>query len=112
MIIATCCTAFAASSARADDFLSGAGTISCGIYLDARGSPEKNTATANLFSSWAQGYLSAKNIAGLERNPRVAKALPDSPTILVYLDKYCRDNPLSALVYGVGALYNDLPSYK
>ncbi|MFC4526358.1 hypothetical protein ISN76_13200 [Dyella halodurans] len=82
----------------------GVGTLSCGKYVSL--SPDKTY--ADMFISWSQGYLSARNDSEQSRN-RPMRALPDGETIKIYLDKYCRDHPLSYPFLGVNQMFGELP---
>jgi hypothetical protein len=86
--------------------LSGAGTISCGQYLEF--SSEKEL--SKMVGTWTQGFLSGMNLAGASSANRSFVILPDSPSIKVYLDKYCREHPLESPVKGAIQLFMELRS--
>lgn len=88
--------------------LSGAGTTSCGKYL-ARG---EDKTFDRLFVSWAQGFLSGMNMATYRLINTPFLALPDGDSIIAYLDKYCRDNPLKSPVEGAIQLFGELRPAK
>lgn len=82
----------------------GAGTVSCGKYLELRRANDRGQEFQVL--AWADGFISGHN-----RNTLVADQVRgkiDDETILAYLDKYCRDNPLHDLVKGVVSLVDEL----
>lgn len=84
--------------------LAGIGTASCGKYI-----ADKSIAgVENMLVSWVQGYLSGMNVAenAITKEPFVL--LPDSDSIALYIDKYCRDNPLESPIGGAIQLYHDL----
>lgn len=83
--------------------IAGFGATSCGEYLQGRSF--SNSQMNDNFSSWLQGYLSGVNIS---RQDRKYVNLPDAPSILAYMDKYCRDNPLKIVLEGANTLYRDL----
>jgi len=93
---------FAQSSAG--QALSGAGTASCGQYIEH--SADKDI--SDLFVSWAQGFLSGMNVADHAATNRGFVILPDSASIKAYLDKYCRENPLESPVKGTILLFKEL----
>lgn len=88
--------------------ISGAGTMSCGKYVSL--STDKDL--ANIFETWAQGFLSGINFAEHGHNGNRWKALPDADTIKLYLDKYCKDNPLGHPYEGLVQLIAELRYYK
>ncbi len=83
----------------------GAGTTSCGKYLEDITDDEFST----IYVSWTQGFLSGMNLAD-----RMAKkefvSIPDERSIKAYLDKFCRDNPLETPFEGSIHLYRELRS--
>lgn len=88
--------------------LSGAGTSSCGKYL--RHTNDNYVST--LYVTWAQGFLSGMNLANNAFAKKEFVTLPDGDSIKAYLDKYCRDNPLSLPVKGLVALFNKLQNQQ
>ncbi len=87
--------------------ISGAGAVSCGKYLAQR-SPN-NPAVNNMMGSWIQGFLSGLNVArSIEQPDSKAAILPDFESILAYMDKYCRDNPLNDVYLGSLTLFNQV----
>lgn len=97
---------FPAAQSAEKQALSGAGTASCGEYLEHTA----NKQMSNAFLSWAQGFLSGMNMADVIGGKKNFALLPDAPTIKAYLDKYCRDNPLNSPVEGSLSLYKELRS--
>ena len=77
------------------------GSNGCGDYLEDR----KNSANDDFYAAWAWGFLSAYNTFGTE--PQVRGRLSKG-TILAYLDKHCRNEPLSNVMSGVGKLAKEL----
>ena len=68
-----------------------------------------------MFGSWAQGYLSGTNdfrARALKAEAKDLVLVPDLDTILAYLDKYCRENPLNNVADGSSALYIELSRAK
>lgn len=94
----------APQSSAAQFALSGAGTTSCGSYAAA----SKKENLAALHVSWAQGFLSGMNLAYARSSGKDLVLLPDSDTIQLYLDKYCRNNPLKSPLDGASNLFDEL----
>lgn len=90
----------------------GAGASSCGRYLEVRSQNHRTPEVVfneTLMISWAQGYVSGMNSYRAVAYPkREMLVLPDAPSTKVYLDKYCRENPLKTLHDGTFALYLEL----
>jgi hypothetical protein len=84
--------------------LIGAGTTSCGSYIAA--SSKENLAGIHL--SWSQGFLSGMNMGYARAANKEFVVLPDSDTIKLYIDKYCRDNPLKTPLDGALKLYDEI----
>lgn len=81
----------------------GAGSTDCGDYLEDRA--KGNGGLDATYFSWALGYMSAYNI--YSQYPQISP-LPGSSTILAYLDKHCRDQPLTLVATGVIYMIGDL----
>jgi hypothetical protein len=88
--------------------LSGAGAMSCGKYV----AWSADRGTADLFETWGQGFLSGLNFAEHGHNGNRWKVLPDADTIKLYLDKYCKDNPLGHPYEGLIQMFVELRYYK
>ncbi len=93
-----------AQSSSGQFMLIGAGTASCGKYIAA--SSKENLAA--FFVSWAQGFLSGMNIGSTRAVNKEFVVLPDDDTIKLYLDKYCRNNPLKTPLDGALDLYDEI----
>jgi hypothetical protein len=92
------------SVAQRTETIAGLGTAGCGEYLADR---QVGAHSDGVYASWILGYISAYNLYSTSR-PVAANAIPKTSTALAYLDKYCRDNPLSLVVAGAGCLIGDL----
>lgn len=81
----------------------GAGGMSCGDYLESR---SKNSGPMNsLLQSWLLGYVSGYN----QFSPnKIVNNIPDPPTLLAFVDKHCRNNPLHVVKWGADALIVEL----
>lgn len=104
LLIASACQNAAAQRAG---YIIGVGGLSCGKYLEHR---QQNYAPqTDLYVNWTWGYLSAYNHFAAQQ-----QVLPpdDPPSILAYLDKYCRDHPLDKIINGAVALIGDLGGMK
>lgn len=82
----------------------GVGVQSCGQYIEQRRTPD--TTYNALIATWFFGFASGHNF--FSKRPKLTQRM-DAETILVYLDKECRDNPLSSV--GVGAI-NLIKTYE
>jgi hypothetical protein len=112
-----CANADAASAApptRASDevpySLIGTGELSCGQFIEYQRA--NNTGQMNLFVQWVWGYLVAYNHRGFF-DVKVGHAVsqvnyPDQPTVLLFLDQFCQQNPLSNVDDGTNALLKSL----
>jgi hypothetical protein len=83
----------------------GAGNFGCGEYLEDR---KKGATQDPITITWVWGYLSAYNHFSTHKSVD----LPDGPTVLAYMDKHCRDNPLSAISGGTLALLGELGGWQ
>ena len=83
----------------------GAGNMKCGEYLEDRG---LNRSVSDVVQ-WANGYLAAYNF--FAAHPQT-KEVPSDSTILAYLDKHCRDNPLHRVAQGLNSLIGDLGGWR
>ena len=88
-------------------FIAGEGNVACGTYLqDRRANTEPQ---AYIYATWVRGFLSGFNYA---TPGRPMPSIPQTDTVLAYLDKYCRDNPLQTLSTGAAYLAADLGGRK
>lgn len=90
--------------------VAGAGSISCGRWIESRAM--KNEAMDSVLATWLQGFLSGMNAQRFLQTKQDMLPLPDSPSLLAYIDKACGDKPLDK-VYPIAVhLYGDLQSAK
>ena len=87
------------------------GGHSCGTWHEVR-KQDKLSVGQQALTSWVVGFLSglnmhaaAKNIWG-KTNPLTASQ------ISLWLDKYCRENPLSSIRNGAWDLFRTLPDHR
>ncbi|MBL8362953.1 MAG: hypothetical protein JNN18_20870 [Rubrivivax sp.] len=102
-LVALVCTQ--ADAQRIAD-ISGLGGIGCAEYLEDRRAANKTQDA--LYGTWAWGYLSGYNHFSSHKEVDI----PTIPTILAYLDKYCRVNPLEKVVVGAITLIGDLGGWR
>ena len=87
-------TFFALSPAQAEPKfpIAGNGAISCGQYL--RPPKISKEASDTMMVTWIQGYLSGANAQRYIESNKEMKLQPDPESIIAFVDKYCRENPL------------------
>lgn len=84
----------------------GAGTISCGEWQQHRSSGYK--ANSYQAQAWVDGFLSGINTAG--DGPDFLAPKPDAVAFYAWIDNYCREKPLDALIQAAFALKKELAS--
>lgn len=89
----------------------GAGTAQCGEYLDDRRTGDEDRTASIYYTSWVAGFLTAWNARTNFSEQVDPHRLKNETTIVAYLDKYCRDNPLGKVIEGTVCLMSDL-GYK
>ena len=97
--------------------MAGLVTYSCGRWIEAREFKAEEYDRALVYS--LQGFLSGLNFMrgalrhklkpGVNYSKRFA-VIPDPSTILLYVDKSCRDNPLERIWMGLSRLWLELPN--
>lgn len=75
--------------------VAGMGATSCGQYLKPPGSTKD--ASDIVVMTWVQGYLSGSNTQRFITDKTVMKKQPGGETIIAFVDKFCRDNPLKTV---------------
>ena len=73
----------------------GMGAQGCGKYVENRRTP--NRTYDNYIGQWFFGFVTAFNYYG--PNPQVTREI-EQDTVLAYLDKYCRENPMAGTSAG------------
>ena len=81
----------------------GAGTQSCGKYLEDR---DGGTRGSLRYMNWLGGYFTAYNL--YEPNTYDISGDHDLPALMAWLDKYCREHPLDTFNGAVQALAVEL----
>jgi hypothetical protein len=80
----------------------GAGNSTCGAYLKSRRAVDEQADTQ--YVQWAWGFVTGFNATSMDKS---FKERLDAETVLAYLDKYCRDNPVSSARLGISQLIKD-----
>jgi hypothetical protein len=81
----------------------GVGGDSCAVWIDARA--KRNTSS---HGSWVLGYVSALNLWNVIGQRKDALKNTDGPAIYLWIDNYCRANPLENIATAAGALAREL----
>ena len=83
----------------------GQGNVECGKYLKVRA----DRGDVDTIVAWTWGYMTAYN--QWSTHPQVNE-FPADHTVLAYLDKHCRENPLDMVITGVVQLIGDLGGFR
>jgi hypothetical protein len=89
--------------AQGDFRILGAGTVSCGGWLEER---EKNSDVWIQMSDWVNGFLTGVQVGG--QRPLTAEQTRDVAGRSAWLDNYCRSKPLDDLSSASAALFVEL----
>ena len=84
----------------------GAGTVSCGEYVEARQS--RNLGSVYQFQAWMNGYFSAVSSLRPHTEPKDVKFGRNDAALLLWLENYCREKPLVSFVQAVQKLRIEL----
>lgn len=88
--------------------LTGAGSFSCGAYLASRSNTVESDLLSDMVGQWVQGFLSGMNVQAQLRGDKTLRVIPDYASLIAYMDKYCRDNPLHRVYQGTLSLYKEI----
>lgn len=80
---------------------------SCGVWV---GSANNEVARAQ-YISWFRGFVSGHNFAN-RTNQVPLDSMRDEKTLALYIDKYCRENPLNPFVSASFELVQELRPKK
>ncbi len=80
---------------------------SCGAWVQSAGS-EMGRAQ---YHSWFRGFVSGYNF-GRSDNQVPLQAMPNEQTLYLFIDKYCRENPLKPFVSAAFKLVEELRENK
>ena len=87
-------------------WLIGTGQFSCGKFIDYQ--RQKNEAQLNLIVQWIWGFISAYNMRGSFHAKSVQTTqitdVPDQPSVLLYVEKYCDAHPTDKLTQATFSL--------
>jgi len=83
-------------------FIYGAGSKTCGAFLESRRVPNKGSDYQ--FGQWILGFIGGFNSTTL--GPQFSDQLTIE-VALAHMDKYCRENPSDALVMSARKLVDD-----
>ena len=87
----------------------GVSSEECGVYLEDRrkdgGEMGRNSIE---YAAWIQGYLSAYNL--FATHPMVQP--PVYATLVAFLDKYCRDDPVKPVMNVVDQILAELGGFR
>ena len=95
---------FTTTAVDKDDHYMSVGSRSCGEWVNSR----KDESSKNYFAilGWVSGYISSFN----QMIPDVYNILgsTDMESIYLWMDKYCQENPLSNMAYGMRVITDEL----
>jgi hypothetical protein len=97
-------------SGKTPAYVAGTGGFSCGKFIEYR-RMSNNETQMDMIVQWVWGYLAAYNQRGLfDAKGHVLSQItpPDSPTVQLFLEHYCTQNPLSDVSAGAAALLKSL----
>lgn len=93
-----------ASLAQRAGFIKGAGPMTCGEFIESKG----RIGADHFYAQWTLGFLSYHNVRGTNAQVEI----PDTSTILLHAEKYCRDNPLQKYHHSASSLLDELGGYR
>ena len=76
---------------------------SCGAWV----SSAQNSAVRAQYSSWFRGFVSGYNYGRPDSQVQLGR-LPDPDTLALYVDKFCRENPLQPFFAAAFRLVDEL----
>lgn len=109
-----CAVVFGPVAAQAQDRAAviGTGQFSCGKYVQYKA--DNNRAQMDVITQWVWGFMTAYNFRGNfgARYKSVKSGnlatLPDDSTVSLYLENFCRKNPLATVLDGTMELIRDM----
>ena len=66
---------------------------SCGAWVNS----QKNESKRQIYLFWFRGFVSGYNY-GSQTHEIPFGGMPDNDTLTLFIDKYCRDNPLNPFI--------------
>jgi len=88
----------------------GAGLVSCGKYVEARQS--NKAGEIYQLSAWIDGFLTAFTMFNPDAYSDFINSKKDAAALLLWLDNYCKENPLDNFHLAVQSLVEELNSPK
>lgn len=76
---------------------------SCGAWAKSSGNP----AARAQYISWFRGFASGYNYGNPGNQVQLGR-FPDSDTLALYIDKYCRDSPLNPFIAAAFRLVDEV----
>ena len=76
---------------------------SCGAWVKSAG----NLAARAQYVSWFRGFVSGYNYGNPSNQVDLGR-LPDPDTLALYIDKYCRENPLQPFIAAAFRLVDEV----
>lgn len=111
ILLFACLAALLNPGASADfSYILGAGNAQCGKYLEDRRTSDDDRTASIYYSSWVAGFVTAWNVRA-DLSEQMGSHRLKNETVVAYLDKYCRDNPLGSVIEGTLCLMSDV-GYK
>ena len=79
--------------------------MECGVFMDPSRSEIQRQVDQALVSNYARGYVTAHNL--YNRRHQISRDLPNS-TIVLFAQKFCRENPLLDVMVAVPSMVQEL----
>jgi hypothetical protein len=106
VLLAVCC--YCAPTLSKEPFaLLGMGSLKCAAFVNSYHDPQGKDILARPIFSWAQGWISARNVVGRALPLTVAGALP-AEALEAMLVSECEDRPQDEVWQAVDDLYERL----
>src|ERR1700692_898838 len=81
--------------------------ISCGAWTRSQGDEILRTR----YGTWFRGFVSGYNF-GNPANQVLLGAMPDPAAVALYVDRFCRDNPLLSFVAAAVPLVQEIREHR
>jgi hypothetical protein len=78
---------------------------SCGAWVKSSGEEYQAKMTRQIYLHWFRGFVTGHNFANPEDQ---VQRLPNMETLSLYVEKYCRDNPLHPFTAAAFRLVEEL----
>jgi hypothetical protein len=80
-------------------------STSCGSWVQLRSVPNQSNVQRSQMEGWITGYMSGVNI---NATPELLDGVSDPNGLFVYVDNYCKSNPLDDLDKATDSLVDEL----